>query len=177
MVMLRIRKEMGFIYILQLGKRWTKFHFYSYVKIFKIRSVDYCLEIICRLLTVKAIVIPTVSQVFKFLFPLIWSGEVQGRHRSQVILPHTIPKIPGNKTKPNIWLPPEETDLVAKEQERKIKVEGKEGKEGKKNTDRTTGKSDGGGVNGCLTEVPEDGELYWNVAKNLSKIYTQQQEF
>lgn len=88
----------------------------------------YCLEIICRLFIVKAIVIPIVSRSLKFLFPLV---------SFQVILPHTTPKIPGSKTKPIIWLPPKETDLVAQKQERKIKVEGKGGKEGqKKNTDR-----------------------------------------
>lgn len=88
----------------------------------------YCLEIICRLFIVKAIVIPIVSRSLKFLFPLV---------SFQVILPHTTPKIPGSKTKPIIWLPPKETDLVAQKQERKLKVEGKEGKEGqKKNTDR-----------------------------------------
>lgn len=67
-----------------------------------------------------------------------------------MILPHTTPKIPSRKTKPSIWLPPKETDLVVQEQERKIKVEGKEGKEGeKKNTDRRTSTPDGGGVYGC----------------------------
>lgn len=135
------------------------FHFYCYVKIFFISPTDCYLDIIFKLLMVKAIVIPSVSNFSIFIsFDLV--GEVQSRHSSQVTLPHTIPKIPGSKTKSTIWLQRNKLIYLLKRKKEGKKVERKEGKGGRKRIWTEEQESQIREESTAADRVPEDVQLY-----------------